>query len=313
MPGAQFKETQTLIQWLLEGDVSIQYQVYRDLLSIEKPELQTRVALEGWGAEYLKLRDPKGHWGRGFYQPKWISSHYSLLDLKHIEISPRNSQIRESIAKILAEYKAADGGINPSRTIPESDACINGMVLTYACYFQMPSEPLHSIVDNILAAQMHDGGFNCDSARYDVVHSSLHTTISILEGIDEYSQRGYTYRLAELERVAGEACEFILLHKLFRSDRTGEIINKRFLMLSYPSRWFYDILRALEYFRSVGIAYDPRMQDALDVLKKKQRKDGRWPLQARHPGQTHFEMEKPGQPSRWNTLRAMRVLRHFKD
>ncbi len=107
------------------------------------------------------------------------------------------------------------------------------------------------------------------------------------------------------------AQEFILLHRLYRSDRTGAIINPRFLMLSYPSRWFYDILRALDYFRSVGAAYDPRMQDALAVLRQKRRKDGAWPLQAKHSGQTHFDMEIPGQPSRWNTLRALRVLRRF--
>ena len=100
-------------------------------------------------------------------------------------------------------------------------------------------------------------------------------------------------------------------HNLFRSDRTGEIIDKRMLMLSYPSRWRYDILRALDYFQFAGVDYDPRMQDALDVLLKKRRKDNRWPVQAKHPGQTHFEMEKTGGPSRWNTLRSLRVLKHF--
>ena len=134
-----------------------------------------------------------------------------------------------------------------------------------------------------------------------------------MEGIAEYLANGYIYRAAELEAVVSQAEEFMLRHRLFRSDRTGEIIHPRFLMLSYPSHWFYDILRALDYFRSVSAAYDPRMQDALDVLIQERHKDGTWPLQAKHPGQTHFDMEKPGQPSRWNTLRALRVLAHFAE
>ena len=148
--------------------------------------------------------------------------------------------------------------------------------------------------------------------RQGAIHSSLHSTISVLEGIQEYGANNYGYRRAELELVAVEACEFILQHRLFLSDRTGKIIDKRMLMLSYPSRWRYDILRALDYFQFAGVDYDPRMQPALDVLLKKRRKDNRWPVQARHPGQTHFEMEKTGEPSRWNTLRAMRTLGHFE-
>jgi hypothetical protein len=132
-----------------------------------------------------------------------------------------------------------------------------------------------------------------------------------LEGIQEYKANGYAYRLDELEEAAARAREFILMHRLYLSDRTGEIINKRFLMLSYPSRWFYDILRALAYFQSAGVPYDPRMGPALDVLQKKRRKDGTWPVQAKHTGQVHFNMEKTGGSSRWNTLRALRVLEHF--
>ena len=160
---------------------------------------------------------------------------------------------------------------------------------------------------------MPDGGFNCESTRYNPVHSSLHTTLSILEGLQEYTANGYEYRQLELDLIADDAREFILQHRLFLSDRNGEIINKRFLMLSFPSRWFYDILRALDYFRAAGVAYDERMQPALDVLLKKRRSDGTWPLQARHSGKVHFDMEKTGYPSRWNTLRAFRVLDHFEQ
>ena len=185
------------------------------------------------------------------------------------------------------------------------------MFLNYACYFGAREDDLESVVDFLLAEHMPDGGFNCESNRGGAVHSSLHTTISVLEGILEYATNGYTYRLAELQEAAGQARSFLLQHRLYRSDRTGEIIDKRMLMLSYPSRYRYDILRALDYFHFAGVDYDPRMQDALDVLMKKRRQDGAWPVQARHAGQTHFDMEKTGGPSRWNTLRAMRVLRHF--
>jgi hypothetical protein len=302
---------QQLLEWLLAGDVSVQYQARRDLLGEDDFALRERIAGEGWGARLLQARHDNGHWGRGFYQPKWISSHYTLLDLRYLELPPDHSGPAETIAIILRENKAEDGGINPGKTIKQSDVCINGMFLTYACYFGVPEEELHSVVDFIIGQQLGDGGFNCHSNRAGAVHSSLHTTISILEGIHEYALRGYQYRLDELQAMAVQAREFILVHRLFRSDHTGEIINKRFLMLSYPSRWFYDILRALVYFQAAGIRYDPRMQDALDVLHNKRRKDGTWPVQAKHAGQVHFDMEKTGGPSRWNTLRALRVLGHL--
>jgi len=301
----------SIITWLFNGDVSVQYQVHRDLLGVEKPELQKRIATEGWGKHFLEARKPNGHWGRGFYQVKWISTHYSLLDLKHLNLAPPPPEIAETIDVILRENKGIDGGVNPSTQIPQSDVCICGMFLNYACYFKVDEAPLHSIVDFIISEQLPDGGFNCESTRYDPVHSSLHTTLSILEGIHEYFSNGYRYRRNELDRIAAEAREFILQHRLYLSDRTGEIINKRFLMLSYPSRWFYDILRALDYFQSAEIEYDERMQPALDVLTKKRRADGTWPVQAKHTGKVHFDMEKTGGPSRWNTLRALRVLKHF--
>ncbi|MCK5054542.1 MAG: hypothetical protein KAR65_09695 [Anaerolineales bacterium] len=300
-----------IVNWLLEGDVAIQYQVNRDLLASEEPRLRERIATEGWGAKFLGLRKEEGYWGRGFYQPKWISSHYTILDLKNLGISPEHPQLMESISIILRNHKAADGGIDPSVTINQSDVCINGMFLNYASYFKVEGKALQSIVDNTIDQHMLDGGFNCRANRQGAVHSSLHSTISVLEGIQEYTTNGYGYRRAELEQIAVEAREFMLQHRLFRSDHTGEIIDKRMLMLSYPSRWRYDILRALDYFQLAGVDYDSRMEDALNVLWKKRRSDNRWPVQARHPGQSHFNMEKTGGPSRWNTLRALRVLKHF--
>ncbi len=300
-----------LRDWLLMGDVSIQYQTHRDLLDTVKPELKQKITTQGWGAQLLARRGENGHWGQKFYQPKWTSSHYTLLDLKNLAIPP-NKEIQETITKILTDNMGSDGGVNPSKTIKASDVCINGMFINYAAYFQIPEEKLNSIIDFLISVQMKDGGFNCRSNRGGAVHSSLHSTISVLEGFHEYERCGYGYRVDELKKITPQAIEFILQHKLYRSDHTNKIIDKKMLMLSYPSRWKYDILRALDYFQKAKIPYDPRMSDAIGVLMKKRRKNGKWPVQARHAGKTHFEMEKTGKPSRWNTLRALRVLKHFK-
>ena len=299
------------LKWLLNGDVSIQYQVYQDLLSADRKDLQKNIELEGWGAQFLSKRRSDGHWGLNFYEPKWASSHYTLLDLRNLKISPQNSAITTSIDLIASNEKGHDGGINPPGSIQNSDVCINGMFLNYAAYFRTEQRKLHSIVDFILSQQMPDGGFNCKLNRSGAVHSSLHSTLSVLEGITEYELNGYSYRLDELKKAKRSSIEFILLHKLFLSDKTGEIIHKGFLQLSFPCRWRYDILRALDYFQHSKTKFDERMRPALEALLKKRNKDLTWNLQAKHPGQAHFDMEKAGKPSRWNTLRAHRVLKHF--
>lgn len=305
-------DNKRVISWLLKGDTAIQYQVHRDLLGNQKPDLQERISSEGWGAQFLRRQKTDGHWGQRFYQPKWISTHYTLLDLKHLCISPDHPRIRDSIRLVLETLKAPDGGILPIGTARKSDICVDGMFLNYASYFRTPEDPLQSIIDLIAASQLADGGFNCRLNRNGAVHSSMHSTISVLEGLWEYLVNGYACRSGEVKRMLVEAREFLLQHELFRSDHTGRIINKRFLMLSFPSRWQYDILRALVHFQTCGQSCDTRLQPALDVLLNKRRKDGTWPVQAKHPGKTHFDMEKTGGPSRWNTLRALRVLRHFE-
>jgi hypothetical protein len=302
-----------IIEWLLQGDISIQYQVYRDLLNTEQKDLRNRIETEGWGKRFLSLRKKNGHWGEGFYQPKWISTHYTLLDLKNLGISKDCIPIRDTLNLVIETQKGEDGGINPGKTIKNSDACINGMALNYFCYFGLEEEQLKSIVDFVLSQRMDDGGFNCMLNRSGARHSSLHTTICMLEGILQYKNNNYTYRLDELLESEETSREFILQHRLFKSDKTGKIIKKQMLTLAYPSRWKYDILRALDYFHFAGVAYDERMQDAIDVILKKQNKNGTWNLQAHHPGQLHFDMENPGKPSRWNTLRVLRVLKHFGE
>lgn len=304
-------EERQIINWLLEGDVSIQYQVHRDLLGTPRKDIQDRIAREGWGKRFLSKRKPDGHWGQKFYQPKWTSTHYTLLDLKNLCVVQNHPLIRKTIEIVLQNEKADDGGILPIGKNQRSDLCINGMFLNYASYFKTNEQDLTSVVDCILDQKMPDGGFNCMSNRSKTVHSSLHTTLSVWEGICEYEINAYTYRLPELRREKKSAITFILMHRLFLSDRTGEIINKDFLKLTYPRRWRYDILSALDSFRHAGVKWDDGMEAAIQILVKKRNKNSTWNMQAKHPGKVHFEMEKAGKPSRWNTLRAMRVLKHF--
>ena len=301
-----------LLEWLLKGDVSIQYQVHRDLLGVDRKDLRERISTEGWGEKFLSKRKPNGHWGQRFYQPKWTSTHYTLLDLRNLNMDSGNEKVRETICIVFNENKSADGGIRlgPS-TSAHSDVCVNGMFLNYAAYFNAGERGLQSVVDSILKEKMPDGGFNCRTTRSGATHSSLHTTLSVLEGIVTFLKAGYTYRLGDLENARDSAEEFILLHQLFLSDRTGEIIRKDFLRLSYPGRWRYDILKALDYFQFANTQWDSRMSPALDVLLKKRNKNATWNVQAKHPGKVHFDMEIAGKPSRWNTLRALRVLKHF--
>ncbi|HWA33096.1 MAG TPA: hypothetical protein VG737_03150 [Cyclobacteriaceae bacterium] len=301
-----------VVTWLMAGDVSIRYQAERDLLHKERPAQRRRIESEGWGKRFLSLRKSNGAWGKGFYQPKWTSTHYTLLDLKNLGIRPENRPIAQTLARIFESQKAQDGGIKPIGREQKSDVCVNGMVLNYSCYFGVNAQALKSVVDFLLSQQMGDGGFNCHSNRKGATHSSLHSTVSVLEGILEYKKNGYRYRLSDLSKARKESEEFILRHRLFRSHRTGKIIDPRFLQLHYPTRWHYDILRALDYFRAAGARYDHRMDDALQVIVDQQTPEGRWKLAAQYPGLMHFEMERAGQPSRWNTLRALRVLRHFK-
>jgi hypothetical protein len=304
-----------LIDWLLAGDVSIQYLTSKYLL--KKPEqelvgLRKRIATEGWGKAFLDARKTSGHWGRDFYQVKWISSHYTLLDLRYLEIEPVKPVV-ETLWLILVKCKASDGSINETHSPRPGDICVNGMFLNYASFFGIPEAELKSIVDYLLDNRLPDGGFNCEWKTNRAVHSSMHTTISVLEGIREYIKAGNSYKIDEIRKASREAEEFLLIHRLYKSDKSGEVINKKWMMLSYPSRWKYDVLRALVYFVDAGSSYDPRMDDALDILVSKRGRDGTWPVQSKHPGLVHFDLEQSGASSRFNTLRALRVLRAYRS
>ncbi len=300
-----------IIDWLLSGDVSVQYQTYRDLLAVERPDLQQRILAEGWGKQFLDRRNASGSWGDKFYFPKWTSTHYTLLDIRNLCPDPDAAGIRTTITTIGRSTKNDDGGIALSGETKYSDVCVNGIFLNYASYFSVEEATLTSLVDMLLRERMPDGGFNCRSNRSGAVHSSLHSTLSVLEGFVEYEKNGYQYRIDEIRQAITSSLEFMLLHQLFRSDHTGAVIDKRFLQLSYPARWRYDILRALDLMCYAAVNWNPNIKPAMDVILQKQNRDGTWNVQARHPGQIHFEMEKAGKPSRWNTLRALRVLRRY--
>jgi hypothetical protein len=227
--------------------------------------------------------------------------------LRRLGLAPDDPQAQKACRLLLDEGFYHDGGINLSRSLKQSETCITGMVLSMLAYFEFQDERVERIVEHLLGQQMADGGWNCQAFR-GATHSSFHTTICVLEGLREHEKRdpaGAETVVKSQER--GQ--EFLLAHKLFRSHRTGEIVDLRMTRFSFPPRWHYDIMRALDYFQECNVPHDGRMEDAIGIIKKKRRVDGRWPLQNRHAGRTFFEMEKPGRPSRWNTLRALRILR----
>ena len=303
---------QKLINWLLDSDPAIRWQVLQDLCEAEASKVITerqKIATEGWGAKFLSLQDKDGRWANALYSPKWISTTYTMLLLKRFGLEPTNPQAQLACQRLLDEGFYVDGGINCFASLEQSEICVTGMFLSLLAYFQFDDERIYQLVDYLLRQTMPDGGWNC-WAYQGAHHSSLHTTISVLEGLAAFKQFS-DYKQTEITEAQNKAYDFLLIHKLYKSDKTGEVIDARMTRFSFPPRWHYDVLRALDYFQSVHFPYDARLEDALDLLKKKQ-KQGRWPLQNKHPGRTYFEMEKVSKPSRWNTLRALRVLKWFE-
>jgi hypothetical protein len=305
------EEYNKLIDWLLSGDVSIQYQVKRDLLNSSKEELtslQEQIPLKGWGRKFLSKRDKKsGLWGGGIYTPKWISTHYTLLDLKNLCIPQTNKEYRES-SEILLDRLWFNNGIVAKNRL--QDICVSGMLLSICGYAKIQSPKFNEIIDYLIHHHLTDGGWNCNWARGSKV-SSVHTTLTVLEGIHDLESNKYYYRIEELNSLRDKAHEFLLKRNLYKSLSTGEPIDNNFLALTYPCRWRYNTLRCLDYFQSVNTPYDIHIQDAINILISKRSKNGKWKVQHRIAGQVHFDMEKTGDYSRWNTLRALRVLKKY--
>lgn len=311
-----------VVQWLLDGDPAIRWQVLRDLsggthATVERE--RRKIAREGWGARLLAKQDAQGRWaaGRsgdgGLYSPKWTSTTYTMLTLRDFGLPATSREARKACKILLDEGLQRDGGINYgvwAKWSGRSETCVTGMVLSILSYFAYDDARVDTVRGHLLEQQMPDGGWNCRRAG-GATHSSMNTTISVLEGLHHYA----LHRARDLRKIrAAQRCgrEFLLAHRLFRSHRTGKVIKPAFVKLSFPPRWHYDILRALDHFQAAGAPRDERLADAIAVLQSSRRADGRWTLENNYRGKTYFEMERLGAPSRWNTLRALRVLKWWE-
>ncbi len=302
-----------VINWLMAGDPAIRWQTMRDLLNHPADEWQAeqrRTLAEGWGARLLSHQAADGQWGGGLYSPKWISTTYTLLALRGIGISRDCEAARRGAELVLDGILGKRLDQKFQLQLARCDRCIVGMILLLAVYFEIDDGRVQAMVENLLAETMPDCAWNCRrDHRPHPTHSSFHTTFNVLEGLREYAEWRQGALVEEVLKAEQQALEFMLQHRLFRSDKTNEIIHVNFTYFSYPFRWYYDVLRGLSYFARANASRDPRLQDAIDLLHQRQLKDGRWPVQHKHPGRVYFDMEKTGGPSRWNTLRALRVLR----
>ena len=301
-----------VLEWLMQGDPAIRWQTMRDIL--DKPEdqwkrEQRRVAQEGWGQRLLSLRDPKGTWGGGIYTPKWTSTNYTLLLLRDMGL-PRDNPAGSAGARLLLGHLTGEAF---RKRLPNLDMCIVGMYLSLTTYFDVQDARVEALAEQALLDQMDDGGWNCARRRHQSRHSSFHTTINVLDGLADYAQyRDKKAATAVSERMC-RAHEFMLQHRLFRSDKTGDVIREAFTKFSFPPRWHWDVLRGLDHLRRMNVPRDPRLKDAIDLLLSKRCADGCWKLENHHRGKEFFKLEKPGQPSRWNTLRALRILRWWGE
>jgi len=299
-----------IIQWLLDGDPAIRWQVHRDLLDSPPGVIATerlRVAQEGWGRRLLAFQDADGRWGGGLYSPKWISTTYTLLALRMLGLPADNPQALAGCRLLLEHGVFPDGGINFSHHAKYSETCVTGMVLSILADFRCSDPRLEGIASYLLGQQMADGGWNCESYR-GATHSSFNTTLLALEGLHAYEQIA-PQPAPPLQAAQVRGREFLLAHWLYRSHRTGEVVSPAMTRFPYPPRWQYDVLRALDYFQSVHASRDERLKDSIHLLLSKRKADGRWAAYRGPSGRAFFDLEEPGEPGRGNTLRALRVLR----
>jgi hypothetical protein len=269
-----------------------------------------KVTRDGRGALLLAKQGSSGTWAEGLYSPKWTSTTYTLLLLRDLGLPPPMHRRERPVPILLDRGLQRDGGINFGWG-GGSETCITGMVLSILSYFEVDDDRLDAIAAHLLAQQMPDGGWNCRRPR-GATHASMHTTISVLEGL-RWHEMHRRRKLAAVRTAQRRGREFLLVHRLFRSHRSGAIIQPAFIRFSFPLRWHYDVLRALDYFQAVNAPRDKRLSEAIQLVRDKQRQDGHWPLENRHKGKTWFELERPGAPSRWNTLRAMRALKWWEE
>jgi hypothetical protein len=314
--------TGAVIEWLLDSDPSIRWQAMRDLLDAPEREWRAeraRVETEGWGARLLSHEDEDGQWAGGAFLPRdfdprewqeigqpWTATTYALTQLRELGLDPAADRARQMVQAIGASCRWEHDG--QPFWAGEVEECINGRTVADGAYFGVDVSP---IVERLVGERLPDGGWNCERANGSV-RSSFATTINVLEGLLEHERAtGGTPGSREARR-SGE--EFLLERRLFRRRSTGEPADERFLAFLHPTRWRYDVLRALDHFRAAaaltGAAPDPRLGEAVEHVRSRRSGDGTWPLDWRLPGRVWFHVDEgPGRPSRWVTLRALRVLR----
>jgi hypothetical protein len=304
-----------VIDWLLEGDPAIRWQVLRDLTNGPAKDVaaeRARVEHEGWGASLLALEDPDGLWDGGACFPAsytggkpgqpWTATMHTLQTLQLLGLDPASGSARKAIGLVAengrwehAGQRYFDGEVEP---------CINGRTIETGAYFGVDVEAL---VERILIERLADGGWNCE-VENGSVRSSFDTTINVLDGLLEFECATGGSPEVHTARRSGE--EYLLERGLFRRKSTKVVVRAAYLEFAFPYYWHYDVLRALDYFQRSGADPDPRMAEAVAVVQSKRQPDGRWPLDRIHPGRVYFDLEGGvGTPSRWNTLRALRVLK----
>ena len=304
----------SVIQWLLDSDPSIRWQALRDLADASDEEVaaeRAKVATEGWGVRLLTSQGADGYWGAGTPNPEWITLH-TLLLLRDMGLDPTSQEARGAVARVrdnvtwkgVLPQDAAWHG-RPLFT-GEVEPCINGRVVAVGSYF---GEDVQGIVVRLLGEQMSDGGWNCEQESGST-RGSFHTTICVLEGFLAYEQATGGSPAVKAARERGQ--EYLLKRHMLRGLSTGELIDSAWTQFSFPTGYHYDVLRGLQYLRKAGITPDARLAEAIDIVASKQVVDGRWPLENVHPSELEAEPGvAEGQPSRWNTLRALQVLNWY--
>ena len=295
------------LEWLLDSDPAIRWQVMKGLTA-EAPDSiaaeRSRIATEGWGARLLAHQSPAGNWGGPKEDRGLLTTFYSLVVLKDFGLDPAGRQARRMIDRVDKRLVFKWHNDRPFLH-GETEPCINGRILGLGAYFKDPND---NLAGQLLDEQLEDGGWNCEAPKSR--RSSFHTTICVLEGLLEYERAGR--KSADVTKARNRAENYLLERRMFRSLRTGEVIDKRWLRFSFPTFWHYDLLRGLDYLRDAEIKPDGRVSDAIEIMMNRRRRNGRWPLNLLHPEQIPLQMETGvGRASRWNTLRALRVLRWY--
>jgi hypothetical protein len=308
-----------LIDWLLDSDPSIRWQVMRDLISAPANQIaseRARVATEGWGAQLLALQDDDGRWGGAAWNRGFDSTMHALMLLREIGLDPSSNEARRAVG--LVRDSVTWKGCGPKECDNnkffegEIEPCINGQVALVGAYF---GQNVSGIINRLLSEQLPDGGWNCE-AKNGSTRSSFNTTICVLEALLEFELRNAKTPEVTASRLHGQ--EYLLDRQLFRRQSTGEIIerdrksNAAFTQFAFPTWWHYDVLRSLEYLRAANVTPDKRIADAIELVQSKRDANGAWPLEVRYSGNLPIEFnESEGMPSRWNTLRALRVLNWY--